>query len=143
MISPLRAGRPRRRGGGPRTALPVTGRLRSPPYPAAAPDAPRPGVALAQGAPTAVKMSQSRTGTPRIVRTGSSSLNGAWRPAARDAPAARRLTQETRQPGGPDGEGQARGQAPMRAANLSQKDQRALVQRFRAPPPIFRTDLPG
>ena len=42
-------------------------------------------------------------GTPRIVRAVPSGLNG--------APAARRLTLETCQPSGPDGEGQAKGQA--------------------------------
>ena len=52
------------------------------------------------------------TDAPRIVRAGPSSLNGAPHPAARDAPAARRLPPgDLCQPSGPDGEGQATGQA--------------------------------
>ncbi len=70
---------------------PVTGRLRSPPYPAAAP------VSTMARPSTSRRVRQSpeechsrRAGTPRIVRPGPSSLNGASHPATRDAPAARR-----------------------------------------------------
>jgi hypothetical protein len=47
-------------------------------------------VTFTPGVPIAGRMSQATGGTPRIVRAGPSSLNGASHPAARDAPAARR-----------------------------------------------------
>jgi hypothetical protein len=47
-------------------------------------------VTVASGAPGSVKWHSDQDGTPRIVRAGPSSLNGASHPAARDAPAARR-----------------------------------------------------
>ncbi len=48
-------------------------------------------IIVTPGAPEAVKMSrQPGPETPRIVRAGPSSLNGAPHPATRDAPAARR-----------------------------------------------------
>jgi hypothetical protein len=72
-------------------STPVTGRLRFPPYPAAAP-------ASTTARPSASRRVRQeprrchaqRAGTPRIVRAGPSSLNGALHPATRDAPSARR-----------------------------------------------------
>jgi hypothetical protein len=71
--------------------IPVTGRLRFPPYPAAAPDS----TTAKPSASRQMRRSPGRchshqAGTPRIVRAGPCSLNGASHPAARDAPAARR-----------------------------------------------------
>ena len=113
--------RPYRRGGGPRTAPPVTGRLRSPPYPAAAP------------ASTTTKPSASRwirqspeechrhgSGTPRIVRVSSSSLNGASHPRCARTRLRRAVDPgDLCQPSGPDGEGQAEGQAPRARGETS------------------------
>ena len=55
-------------------------------------------------------------GTPRIVRVGPSSLNGASHPAS--GTRLRRAVDPgaSTDPSGPDGKGQAKGQAPKRAA---------------------------
>jgi hypothetical protein len=75
----------------PRTVAPVTGRMRSPPYPAAAPASTttRPSTSR-RCTGRRVRGHSHRGGTPRIVRAGPSSLNGASHPATRDAPSARR-----------------------------------------------------
>jgi hypothetical protein len=92
---------------------PVTGRLRSPPYPAAAPASTTArAVTLAPGAPTTARMSQ-RTG-----RNAAHYLGWPLQPQRCSASRWRgtRLRRavdpgDLGQPSGPDGEGQARGQA--------------------------------
>jgi hypothetical protein len=103
-------------GGGPRTAPPVTGRLRSPPYPAAAP-------AITTARPTRSRQMRRSAGgchsqlagTPRIVRAGPSSVKGTRRSfltASQKRSSGPTLDPgDLCQPSGPDGEGQARGQA--------------------------------
>jgi hypothetical protein len=66
----------------PRPAAPVTGRLRSPPH---RPDAVPVGEDQADGPRELRRCRKSRSngdGTPRIVRVGPSSLNGASHPAS-------------------------------------------------------------
>jgi len=69
-----------RRGELPRTAAPVTGRLRSPPYPAAAPASttarPSPSRRVRQ---SPGERHSKRGGTPRIIRAGPSSVKGTRR----------------------------------------------------------------
>ena len=97
----------------PRTAPPVTGRLRSPPYPAAAPASTTTRRSTArQGAPIAGEMSRG-TGPERRA------LSGLAPPASTVLRIPLRGTRLRRavdpgdlcQPSGPDGEGQAGGQA--------------------------------
>ena len=103
-------------GGGPRTAPPVTDRLRSPPYPTAAPasTAARPS-ALRQMRRSPGRCHSHRAGAPRIIRVGPSSVKGTRRsfPTASQkrssGPTLERWS--LYRPRGPDGEGQARGQA--------------------------------
>jgi hypothetical protein len=101
-----------RRGELPRTASPVTGRLRSPPYPAAAPasNTARP-TRSRQVRQKPGECHNQRAGTPRIIRAGPSSLNGASHPLR--GTRLRRAVDpgDLCQPSGPDGEGQAGGQA--------------------------------
>jgi hypothetical protein len=105
----------------PRTAPPVTGRCGPRRIPLPHPPAPRPGrqhsrrVRQSPGSVTA-----TGAGTPRIVRAGPSSVKGTRR-SFQTAPQKRSSgpTLERRRPtSGPDGEGQAEGQARRRAANL-------------------------
>jgi len=77
-------------------------------------------VTLAPSTPAAGKMSQWRGGTPRIVRAGPSSLM-----VLRIPPRGTRLRRavdpgDLCQPSGPDGEGQARGQARNARGETSQ-----------------------
>ena len=66
----------------PRPAAPVTGRMRCPPYrPGATTVREDQAVSLARVAPTPEGHSDG-DGTPRIVRVGPSSLNGASHPAS-------------------------------------------------------------
>ena len=69
-------------------------------------------VTLAPGAPIAGKCHSRRGGTPHIVRAGPSSLNGAPHPRYARTRLRRAVDPgDLCQPSGPDGEGQARGQA--------------------------------
>jgi hypothetical protein len=115
----------------PRTVPPVTGRLRFPPYPAAAPPAPRPGRRPRARVPIAVKMSQrrgrnaahcpgwplQRQGYPKIVSKTASQKRSSGPTLER---------RSLYQPSGPDGEGQARGHALWRAAN-PRRVERSLI----------------
>src|SRR5262249_43342643 len=101
----------------PRTAAPVTGRLRSPPYlPGAMPASSRTRPSLSGRVRLPPREGTKRwAGTPRIVRVGPSSVKGTRRSfltaSQKRSPGPALERRSLCRPYGPDGEGQARGQA--------------------------------
>jgi hypothetical protein len=106
---------------------PGTGRSRSPPSrPDAVPHEQGQAVTLAPSAPIAVqKVTDTRTETPRIIQVGPSSVKGTRRSiitASQKGSSGPTLERRSLcRPSGPDGEGQTRGQARRRAANLRER----------------------
>ncbi len=114
----MRSSRPARRGS-PRMAPRVTGRLRSPWYPAAAPASTTARPSTSRRVRQSPGECRSRRGrTPRIVRAGPSSLT-VLRIPLRGTRLRRAVDPgDLCQPSGPDGEGQAEARPGRRAANL-------------------------